>query len=199
MPEDHRTTELDPELLMSPFRVRTRWRVLAGAPSCGKTTLIDRLAARGFATRAETARQVMRGELARGRTLAQLHADGAALQRTLAACQLTVESQLPPAEPIFLDGALPGSLAWYRAFGLDPNQILPDCFQHHYEVVFVLDRLELQHDGFRFDDDSFVGFLDEWHRRDYAALGYQVVRVPVMPPDQRLALVLGCLAERGLL
>ena len=29
--------------------------------------------------------------------------------------------------------------------------------------------------------------LNEWLARDYRALGYHVVRVPVMPPDERLA------------
>jgi predicted ATPase len=51
-----RTTELDPDLLSTPFRVQTNWHVITGAPSSGKTTLIDQLAAKGFRTVPEGAR-----------------------------------------------------------------------------------------------------------------------------------------------
>jgi hypothetical protein len=43
-----RTTELEPALLSTPFGVQTNWHVITGAPSCGKTTLIDLLANEGF-------------------------------------------------------------------------------------------------------------------------------------------------------
>jgi predicted ATPase len=54
-------------------------------------------------------------------------------------------------------------------------------------------------DGARFEDTSIVAFLDEWHTRDYSALGYGIVRVPVLPPEERLAFVLEMLSEQGLL
>jgi predicted ATPase len=192
-----RTTALDPTGLAKPFSVRTRWHVITGAPSCGKTTLIDLLDAAGLPTVPETARSFMAREVARGRTLDEIHADGAALQRSLAALQLAAERGLAATEVLFLDGAVPSSLAWYRLFGLDPNEMLPDCFHHRYASVFILDRLPLQLDGFRFQDDAYAGFLDEWQERDYRALGYRVVRVPVLPPEERLAFVLDTLAARG--
>ena len=65
---DHKVTELNPDLLSIPFRVQTTWHVLTGAPSSGKTTLIDQLAGRGFQTAAEVARVYMERELAKGRT-----------------------------------------------------------------------------------------------------------------------------------
>jgi predicted ATPase len=33
--------------------------------------------------------------------------------------------------------------------------------------------------------------------RDYSALGYNIVRVPVLPPEERLAFVLERLSEQG--
>jgi len=36
---DFRTTELDPDLVSTPFRVQTDWHVITGAPSSGKSTL----------------------------------------------------------------------------------------------------------------------------------------------------------------
>jgi len=194
-----RTTELDPVLLSTPFRVQTNWHVITGAPSCGKTTLIDLLAGKGFQTVPEVARRYMEREIARGRTIDEIRGNGAALQRSLEDMQLSTEGGLRAIDVAFLDGAVPGSLAWYRAFGLNPNEILPECFHHRYASVFILDRLSLQLDGLRFNDDTLTGFLDEWLTRDYSALGYSVVRIPVLGPEERLAFVLERLSEQGLI
>ncbi len=196
---DFRTTELDPDLLSTPFGVQTNWHVITGAPSCGKTTLINLLADKGFQTVPESARQYMEREIARGRTIDEIRENGAALQRGIEDMQLSIEGGLRAIDVAFLDGAVPGSLAWYRVFGLNPNEILPECFHHRYASVFILDRLSLQLNGLRFEDDAYTGFLDEWIARDYSALGYSVVRVPVLAPEERLAFVLERLSEQGLI
>jgi predicted ATPase len=110
-----------------------------------------------------------------------------------------LESGLQAAEVIFLDRALPDSLTFYRFAGLNPNIILPDCFQHHYASVFILNRLPYQRDGVRAGDDAAAAYYDSWTSRDYSALGYNVVRVPVLPPKERLVFILERLPERGLI
>jgi predicted ATPase len=66
--------------------------------------------------------------------------------------------------------------------------------------VFVLDRIPVQRaDALGPEDEAAARFLDEWHARDYRALGYDVIRVPVLSPKERLAFVLNRLAERGLM
>jgi hypothetical protein len=72
------------------------------------------------------------------------------------------------------------------------------CFHHRYASVFVLAPLPLRKDGARASDADKVGLLDEWLARDYSALGYTVVRVPVLAPEARLAFVLGRLSRQGL-
>jgi predicted ATPase len=185
-----RIDELDGEMLTRPFGVLTNWRVIAGAPSCGKSTLTGLLAEAGFQTVPEPARAYMEGELAHGRSIDDIHHDAADLQRTLANLQATTEARLMPGKMQFLDGALPSSLAWYRAFGLDPNEILPMCRRHRYARVYLLDPLPLDVDEIRFDNTELVRFIDHWIARDFHSLGYDVVRVPVLPPEQRLAFVL---------
>jgi len=197
---EFRTTELDPDLLSTPFRVQTNWHVITGAPSCGKTTLIEQLASQGFQTVPETARLYIESEMAQGQKVHPIHVDAAALQRTIKDMQLRVEGGLRVNDVLFLDGAVPGSLAYYRVFGLNPNEILMDCFHHRYASVFVLDPLPFQPDDERVEEIAAVqGYLDKWYSRDYKALGYDVVRVPVLSIQERLAFVLERLSEQGLI
>lgn len=127
----------------------------------------------------------------------EIRRDPAALQRGVNAMTLRVEQGLRADDVLFLDRALPDALAFCRANGLNPNEILADCFHHRYASVFLLDRLPIKQDGVRFHDDLTADLIDEWHARDYSALGYDVVRVPVLAPEERLAFVLERLSEQG--
>jgi predicted ATPase len=197
---DHRFTELDPNLLSTPFRVQTNWHVITGTVSSGKSTLIDQLADSGFQTVPETARLYIEREMAKGRTIHPIRENGAALQRGIAEMQLSIEGGLRAIDVAFLDGAVPGSLAWYRAYGLNPNEILLECFHHRYASVFILDPLPFQLDDQRVEEVAAIAaYLDEWLARDYSALGYRVVRVPALSPQERLAFVLERLSEEELI
>jgi predicted ATPase len=192
-------TELDPGLLLNSIRVQTNWHVITGAPSCGKTTLINLLADRGFQSTTEGARLYLEREIAKGRAIDDIHANPGISQRGIKDTQVGIERGLRPNDFIFLDRAVPDCLAWYRAFGLDPNEFLTECIQHHYASVFFLDRLPLQLDGLRFKDDAITFFTEEWHLRDYSDLGYDPIRVPVLPPEERLGYILENLGNRGLI
>jgi predicted ATPase len=196
---DYRATKLDPDLLSTPFTVQTNWHVITGAPCCGKTTLIDQLAGQGFRTVPEVARQYFEKELARGRAIGEIRKDRAAMTRRLTEMTLRIEAGLRADEFLFLDRGLPDALAFFRVAGLNPNAILSACFHHRYASVFVLDRLPAEKDGVRLDGDATRDLLGAWHARDYGALGYDVVRVPVLTPEERLAFVLEKLSEQGLL
>ena len=196
---DLAAVELDPELLATGFRVQTNWHVITGAACCGKTTLIDLLADQGFQTVPETARQLMEEEMARGRTIEEIFENGAAFERVLLGVQQGIEHGLRATDHVFLDRALPDCLTFFRIFGLNPNEILADCLYHRYASVFILDLLPLELDGARIQDDTYTVVLDEWLDRDYSTLGYPVVRVPVLPPQERLEFVLETLSEQGLI
>jgi predicted ATPase len=189
-PEKSKFTDLDPKLLDTPFEVKTNWHVLTGAPCSGKTTLIDLLAARGFQTVTEVGRRYIEQEIARGRTLDEIRASEVIFSRLIKDLQLETERGLMPQEVIFLDRGFPDCLTFFRLRGLDPNGILPECFYYHYATVFILDRFTLQKDCVRTEDDVAADLLDKWLACDYIALGYDVVRVPVLPPEERLAFVL---------
>jgi predicted ATPase len=175
---DFKTTELDPELLSTPFGVQTKWHVLTGAACSGKTTLINQLANKGFQTVPEAGRIYIELELAKGRTFDDMFAN-AADQISMKSMQLKIEQGLRATEVTFLDRALPDCLTFHRFCGLDPNEILADTFQNHYASVFILDRLPFHQNGARIGHDATSNLLDE--------------------PKERLAFVLDNLSSQGLL
>ena len=195
---DAKATELDPDLLATPFGVQTNWHVITGAACCGKTTLIDLLADKGFQTVAEIPRQYIEREVAKGRALDEIFGSEAD-ERALTDMQRRTELGLGATDVTFLDRALPDFLYFWQLFGLNPNELLPECFHHRYASVFILDQLPLELDGARIQDDAYTILLDEALVRDYGALGYRVMRVPVLSPQGRVEFVLERLSEQGLI
>jgi len=196
---DFSITELDSELLSTPFGVQTNWHVITGAPCSGKTTLIGELADKGVRTVPESGRAYVGREVAKGRTADEILGDGAILQRGILGLQLRSERRLPVNEVAFPDGGSPSCLTCFRVMVPNPNAILAERFHHRYASVFVLDRFPFQQDGVRFEDDATAGLIDEWLPRDYSALGYRVVRVPVLPVKDRRTFILESLSEQGLM
>jgi predicted ATPase len=174
--------------------MQTNWHVITGSVCSGKTTLIDQLAAMGFRTVPEVGRQYFERELAQGRTIDEIRANMTSVTQGLLDMMRSVEDGLQANDVLFFDRGLPDGLAFFRVYGLNPNDILPDCFCHRYASVFLLDRLPVEQDGVRAEDDANAALLEKWLAHDYCALGYHVVRVPVMPPEDRLELVLETLA-----
>jgi predicted ATPase len=157
------------------------------------------LANKGFQTVPEAGREFFERESAKGRTIEGIREDQATFTRQLYDIMVEHESKLRATELNFLDRALPDGFAFYRLAGLNPNEILPDCFQHRYASVFLLNRLPYQKDGIRVADDDTAAYLESWTLRDYDALGYKVIRVPVLSPEERLEFVLERLTEQGLI
>jgi len=184
-------SRLDPNLVNTPYKVQTNWHILTGAACTGKTTLIQEFLNLGFRILPESARDTFDRELARGFTLDQLKADSETLQRNIFALQQVYERGLEPGAEAFLDRGLPDSLSFFRYWGLDPNKLLPECFQHRYRNIFLLDRLPLHRDvPLGPEDDAASSFLDEWLERDYTSLGYRVTRVPPISLEERVKLIL---------
>ena len=192
---DFLTTELDADLLADPYTVQTRWHVLTGAACTGKTTMINQLADLGFETVPETARIHIDQQLAKGRTFEDMFGN-AADEIAITEIQKNVERGLRAEDVVFLDRGLPDSITFYRFCGVDPSEILPYCLRHRYATVFILDRLPFCQDEARLDHDATSDLLDEWLERDYRTLGYDVLRLPVMGREERLAHLLEIVGSR---
>lgn len=182
--------ELNQDLLGKPFQTLTKWNVITGAPCSGKTTLINILANRGYSIIPETGRSYVESEIEKGKTLAEIRHDIIFFNIVIKDIQINNEQKLNPLDDYFLDRALPDCLAYYQLAGMDPNEILSECFYHRYASVFILERFPVRRDTARIEDETSAQFLDKWIYQDYRALGYRVVKVPVLPPEERVNYVL---------
>ena len=59
-------------------------------------------------------------------------------------------------------------------------------------------EMPYQKDGVRVADDETAEYMESWILRDYRALGYEVIRVPVFPPEERFVFIRQRLSEQGL-
>lgn len=92
----------------------TRWHVVTGGPSSGKTTTVNLLRGRGYTTTIEHARHYIDLQRITGRSTAEVRARQSEFQRAVVDMQIEQERSLDPQQTVFLDRALPDSLAYYR-------------------------------------------------------------------------------------
>jgi len=168
----------------------TRWCVITGAPSSGKTAVINQLERRGCKVVHEAARAYIGEELEKGLTLQNIKADRLAFERRILLKKVEIESHLPAAERWFLDRAVPDSIAYFRFEGLDASQ--PERLSRliRYQHVFIFDRLQFARDTVRSENDESAESLERLLQDCYRQLGYELIRVPVMPVNERTRFVL---------
>lgn len=178
--------------------IATRWQVITGAPCSGKTTLIQALARRGHQVVPETARAYIDRCLSQGWTLPQIKADPLRFEQTILLEKVALESALPRDRLIFMDRAIPDSVAYYRFEGLDPAEPLSYSRTVRYETIFLLERLEFEPDAVRSEDAQSAERLEIMLAECYRTLGYAVVRVPVMGIDQRTRFIRQHLCQKAM-
>lgn len=169
----------------------TNWYVITGGPSSGKTTTVNLLRDRGYKTTIEHARHYIDTQRAKGRTVEEMRSNQREFQLAVLEMQIAQEDSLSPGEMVFLDRAVPDALAYYRFLNLEPDPILLDALRKvSYKKVFILDMLPMQHDYARQEDAKQQKRIDELLTEVYNALPSPVLRVPVLPPDQRVDFIL---------
>lgn len=102
----------------------SNWYVITGGPSSGKTTMVNLLRRRGFRTTIEHARHYIDLQRLGGHSIAEIRSRQLEFQRNVLSMQLEKEAALDPDEIVFVDRALPDSLAYYRFLNLPP---IPNC------------------------------------------------------------------------
>ncbi len=169
---------------------QTNWAVLTGSPCSGKTSVVRYLSKMGFRVVHETARALIEELLAQGRTLAEIKADELWFEREILRRKARLESNLPGDETIFLDRAVPDSIAYFRAAGFDIEDPLEKSRAVRYLAVFHFERLGFEKDRARAEDEKIAERLDGFLTEAYRMLGYEPIRVPVMTVEQRAGFIL---------
>ncbi len=176
---------------------RTRWCVITGAPCSGKTSVITELSLRGLRVVPEAARAYLDAELKKGRLLSEIKADPHCFEGRIFRAKLRVEARLPAGDALFLDRALPDSIAYYTLEGLDPSEPLRQSLRVRYRRVFLFERLEFMKDPVRSENAQSADRIEGLIETAYSGLGYDIIRVPVMPVPERVEFVLSrCLPHR---
>ncbi len=169
----------------------TQWYVLTGGPSSGKTTTIELLRARGFKVVPEHAREYIDEQIEAGRTLEDIRSHNEEFQRQIIKRQIAHEESLNPHEQVFLDRAIPDSLAYFRFLGLEPDRFLLDAIRSSaYKRVFILDLLPLEKDEARTEDVEDQIRIHKELIRVYEELNCHVEIVPVLPAEERVEYIL---------
>jgi predicted ATPase len=168
----------------------TEWCVITGAPCSGKTAVVDELARRGLPVVPEAARAYIDAEMKKGRRLDEIKSDSARFEEHIFRSKLGIEAGLPADQRLFLDRALPDSIAYYRLEGLDPAEPRRQSRRVRYSRVFLFERVEFMKDSVRAEDAETAARIERLIAEAYTDLDYTIIRVPVMPVARRADFVL---------
>lgn len=169
---------------------QTKWQVITGAPCSGKTAVIRRLERMGYTVVHEVARALIDAELKKGRTIEQIRADESAFEESVLRLKIKNESSLDTAAIVFLDRALPDSIAYYGLSGLDVNRPGEKSRLFRYQNIFLFERFNLEADPVRSEDDAGAQRLEALLEAAYRQLGYEIIRVPHLPVAARTEFIL---------
>lgn len=169
---------------------QTNWYVITGAPCSGKTSVINRLAEKGFTVVHEVARAYIDSQLSLGYTLQEVKSDILSFERQILLEKVRIENGLNKAQTIFLDRAVPDSAAYFQIEGLDWKEPFKFSRKVTYKKIFLFDQLAFEKDGVRSEDQDLASRIEVLLEKYYRKLGYSITRVPVMPVEQRTDFVL---------
>lgn len=167
------------------------WYVITGGPCSGKTTIVNMLAERGYKTTVEDARHYIDSQLAIGKTVKEIRKHQAEFQLKVLNLQIDQESSLLPDELVFLDRAIPDARAYYLFLDIPEDDVLTKMMVIvSYKKIFILDYLPLVEDYARQEDRAAQKKIHQLITEVYGSLPFPIIHVPVLPPEQRVDLIL---------
>jgi predicted ATPase len=169
---------------------QTNWHVITGAPCSGKTAVIQELERLGYPVVHEVARAYIDERLQHGETLARIKSDILSFERYILYKKIEIEQSLQKEKIVFLDRAVPDSIGYYILEGLDPYDPIQKSRLRRYKTIFFFDRIPLEKDPVRSEDDKIATRVDRLLKEGYQMLGYEMIFVPLMGVRDRANYIL---------
>jgi len=170
---------------------------LVGGPGCGKTTLLQALAQKGFKTLPESSTMVIQEERALGNIEPWKKRE--LFQKKIFNRQLDLLVGVKNFDGfVFSDRGIPDGIAYFYFDALAPfNELLVESQSIRYDLVFILDFLDnynldntVRHEA---QDEAFK--IHALIKKVYEDLGYTLIVVPAMSVEERVAFVLDALTS----
>ena len=172
-------------------RIKTNWYVITGGPSSGKTTTVNLLKERGYLTTFEHARHYIDTQRLLGKTIEEIKKHQREFQLGILDMQIVQESQILPDILVFLDRAIPDTLAYCRFLDLQEEKKLTEAMLTvFYKKVFILDCLPVVKDYARTEDEAAQKKIHSLLVQVYESLGSPIVHVPLLSPEERVDFIL---------
>ncbi len=155
--------------------------VVTGAPCCGKTTIVNGLAERGYHVVPEAARDVICTEPELRIT------DPEEFQRKILRLAVKRYREAPENGIVVFDRGLYDQFVYFQLFGLplDDRELLESVKGCNYRAVFVPERMAFQDDGIRYEDDKTAERIHNMLIGFYQNFGFAVFGVPLLPVRER--------------
>lgn len=170
----------------------SKWAVLTGGPSVGKTTQTSYFAERGVSVLSESARVIYNTMRQSGLRNAQIFADNKSLfNQGVFFHQLARENHLDPDQVTILDRALPDSLAYIGTIsGLDTRSYRSIIESRpRYGHIFLLDPVPFTKDDSRTENPKQRQIVQQALLDAYLSLDYEVTVIPFATVEERAAMI----------
>ena len=153
--------------------------------------MVNLLRERGYQTTIEHARHFLYTQRIKGRTVEEVRKNQSEFQLGVLNMQIEQEASLSPEQMVFLDRALPDSLAYYNYLDIEPDKRLLEALKNlYYKKVFILGLLPLVDDYARKEDEAAQKRIHELIREVYSSLPFPIEYVPVLPTEDRADFIL---------
>jgi predicted ATPase len=159
--------------------------VITGGPSVGKTTIISHLSQRGFKVVEEFATQVIK----EGKFLPWV--DRSSFQSEVLRRQVAAESAIARYPgPIFLDRGLFDGEAYYIYDKIEIPAAFSKFDASQYSIAFLIEELDFfEQNDVRRENLEFTREISRILESCYRRRNVPVVRVPALPPEERVQFV----------